>query len=204
VGELRGPVDQEGTIVSEMDHFASYSEDEVLALMNGLDALEGSGEGWVQATQWFQGQSQDLQKHIMNACVTFLDKPPSLLTSGETKTGRSANEARFDESLSLLLPKHSEDQEFKNLKGKDARANWGPYRLINISMINRIALLGLECAFDCKQVASWRRKYGGSPSAKNMSSRGWRKMSLRPQSVDIMVARIDDMIVYRDVWTQYW
>lgn len=186
----------------ELD-LGSLTEAQIDDLWNGLDTLIGSGEGYVQAAEWWNRVPKKYAAHVAKACVVLFDKPPRLIAAGKLKSkgDQKLDKAKMaDERLSRFLPVIPGGYVVEEGQ-KDGRVGWRGFRNTNVTMTKRIAkMLICSRATQYPAVAKWIEKYGGEFGRIDKQSKGYVKVSSSAATKAIFDAHDADVVAWKSVW----
>lgn len=175
-------------------------EEEFLLGFNGLDQLQGDGEGWRQAVTWIESLSPSLVKKMASLGVLAIEKPFDLIATGRRKGVNVLKSGGVDGKYAKLLPKVPEGTNFVNDKGQLTRQDWGEWKNVNVRQTKRIGLILIEKRVKTKLVKDWIAKWGGVPSEVDKKGAAWKKLEQNEKSLKIMTELLDDFARNEDTW----
>jgi hypothetical protein len=173
-----------------------------LALFNGLDKIGGTGENLVKAIEFIK-LNESVAREVIYACSVFSTKPPNLLVTGLTKSGREVDSGPVDQSIAKFLPKLSAADKAnwdKTTQDKhdEHRAKWGEFKNVNLSMIRNIFYLCSELMISDKQndvIKNWIKRNNGRPSKINLDLKEYTKDDLSKMEPDMRAKKITASIL---------
>lgn len=181
----------------------ALTEAQIDALWRGLDTLQGSGDGYRQAAEWWNKVSKKFAPHVAKACIVMLDKPPRLIAAGEVRSKGSKNLTAAqlaDDRLARFLPVIEGGYVVED-GGKDTRVNWRGFRNVNLTKARRVAkMLIASRSIQYPAVAKWIEKYGGEFGRIDKTSRGYVKVCADPVSKAIFDAHDADVLAWKRTW----
>jgi len=151
------------------------SLDAFAQLFNGREENSLSGEGYKQAEQWLHENEKTAGKKAL-ACIVFVEKPSEFVITGKLRKNKDKGDDKgmLNDKILPFLPKL--DMMPDDPKSIAKRANWGNFKLINLSMIRRVAYMAIEddlLPAENKLVANWKLRWGNKPSEQDYTRQGW-------------------------------
>jgi len=159
------------------------SLDDLILLFNGRDENNLFGEGYKLAKAWLHEKENQKIKRAY-ACLTFIEKPPLYLITGVSKKDKDGaytqddNKGHLDDKIIKYLPVLTAIPKDDDSKTK--RQHWGQFKLINMSMIRRVAFIAIEDKIlpdNIKIVANFKARWGDTISFIDDTKPGWDKIT---------------------------
>jgi len=159
--------------VSQNVAFALKPDDEFYEKFHGADEIFGKGKAFELMDKFLEDARKPLKLvKVFIACVVFMCKPTRYTLEGRKTKYDNPTSQMVDDEIAKYLPRHADKaamQEASN-EAMEKRQHWPEaFKLINTTMIRRVAFLALEIekhlqsGHVSQQTLQWISKHGGLP-----------------------------------------